>query len=65
MKKSDNKTVDTKLVAENCSQFSPIASMTASTENTVRTCEVCKKWNGKKCSVGLYNVIAKSLKSFE
>ncbi len=65
MKRSDTKTVDTRLVAENCSQFSPIASMTSGTEKAVRTCEICKKWDGKKCSVGLYNVIAKSLRPFE
>lgn len=64
MKRSDGKTVDTRLVAENCSQFSPVAAMTAGTD-TVRTCEICKKWDGKKCSVGLYNVIAKNLKSFK
>lgn len=65
MKKSDEKTVDKKLVAENCSQFSPIATMTASRENTMCSCDICKKWDGKRCSIGLYNVIAKSLKSFE
>lgn len=65
MKKSDEKTVDKKLVAENCSQFSPIATMTSNMGNTACSCDICKKWDGKRCSIGLYNVIAKSLKSFE
>lgn len=65
MKRSDEKTIDRKLVAENCSQFSPIANMTASMGKAMCSCDICKKWDGKKCSIGLYDVIAKSLKSFE
>ncbi len=63
MKKTDAKNIDTRTVAENCSQFSPIASLSASTGDTHCSCQVCKKWNGKKCTIGLYDVVARSLKS--
>ncbi len=49
---------DMKAVAESCSQFSPIAAMTSSTGENVCTCEICKKWDGRRCSIGLYDVIA-------
>lgn len=63
MKKTQLNQKDTKTVAEHCSQFSPIALVNSAIGDTPVTCEVCKKWDGKKCSIGMYNVVVKDLRS--
>lgn len=56
--KNREKKSDMRVVASHCSQFSPIASMQSSLSNDVCTCEICKKWDGRRCSIGLYDIIA-------
>lgn len=61
MKNRDKAITDMKTVANNCSQFSPIASLQSSTGGEVCTCEICKKWDGRRCSIGLYDIIAENM----
>ncbi len=60
MKNKDKAVKNMNEVAENCSQFSPMASLQSSNGDNVCTCEICKKWDGRRCSIGLYDVIAQN-----
>ena len=61
MKNREKLKLDMSIVAQNCSQFSPIASMQSGNGGEVCTCEICKKWDGNRCSIGLFNVIASNM----
>ena len=60
MKNRDKAITAMKIVASNCCQFSPIASLQSSNGDEVCTCEICKKWDGRRCSIGLYDIIAEN-----
>ncbi len=60
MKNKDKAVKNMRAVAQNCSQFSPMASLQSSNGDNVCTCEICKKWDGRRCSIGLYDVIAQN-----
>lgn len=60
MRNKDKAITDMKEVASNCSQFSPIAALQSSNGSDVCTCEICKKWDGRRCSIGLYDIIAEN-----
>ncbi|MBP3348453.1 MAG: hypothetical protein J6L92_06800 [Clostridia bacterium] len=64
MKKAEKKNVDLTTIAQNCSQYSPIAALRSDAGGSPCTCEICRKWDGKRCAIGLDNVIAKSITTF-
>ena len=61
MKNREKLKLDMSIVAQNCSQFSPIASMQSGNGSEVCSWEVWKKCDVNPCSIGLFNVIASNM----